>query len=75
MVAVSCGVVCGTFCIISETLSYAKRMYLTWEEWKIVHHGTGKGKVHPRAGHENPKGEQSYRTTLSLISAPDGVAG
>jgi len=30
-------------------------------------------KVHPRTGHEGPKGEQRYRSTLSLISAPDGM--
>ena len=32
-----------------------------------------KAKVHPRAGHEGPEGEQKYRSTLSLTSALDGV--
>jgi hypothetical protein len=33
---------------------------------------TGKGKVHPRTGHEGPKGEQRYSSTLSLTLALDG---
>jgi hypothetical protein len=32
----------------------------------------GKGKVHPKTGHEGPKGEQRYSSTLSLTSALDG---
>jgi hypothetical protein len=35
----------------------------------------GKGKVHPRTGHEGPEGEQMYSSTLSLTSALDGVGG
>jgi hypothetical protein len=46
----------------------------------VVHHtrlekrvkGKGKGKVHPRTGHEGPEGEQRYISTLSLTSALDG---
>jgi len=34
-------------------------------------HYKGKGKVHPRTGHEGPQGEQRYRSTLSLTSAVD----
>jgi len=34
--------------------------------------GTGKGKVHPRTGHEGPEGKKSYRSSLSLTSALDG---
>ena len=30
-------------------------------------------KVHPRTGHEDPKGEYSYSSTLSLTSVLDGV--
>jgi hypothetical protein len=33
------------------------------------------GKVDPRTGHEEPKGEKRYRSTLSLTSALDGVGG
>jgi len=33
--------------------------------------GKGKGKVHPRTGHEGPEGEQRYSSTLSLTSALD----
>ena len=36
---------------------------------------TLKGKVHPRTGHEGPEGEEVYSSTLSLISALDGVSG
>ena len=32
----------------------------------------GKGKVHPRTGHEFPEGEQAFSFTLSLTSALDG---
>jgi hypothetical protein len=32
----------------------------------------GKGKVHPRTGHEGPDGKQRYSSTLSLSSALDG---
>jgi hypothetical protein len=31
--------------------------------------GKGKGKVHPRTGHEVPEGELRYSSTLSLTSA------
>ena len=37
--------------------------------------GKGKGKVHPRTGHEGPEGEYRYSSTLSLTSALDGVGG
>ena len=33
---------------------------------------SGKGKVHPRTGHEGPEGEQRYNSTLSLTSALNG---
>jgi hypothetical protein len=33
------------------------------------------GKVHPIKGHEGPKGEYWYSSTLSLTSALDGVSG
>jgi hypothetical protein len=35
----------------------------------------GKGKGHPRTGHEDPEGEYRYCSTLSLNSALDGVGG
>jgi hypothetical protein len=31
------------------------------------------GNVHTRTGHESPKGEKRYSSTLSLTSAIDGV--
>jgi len=33
----------------------------------------GKGKVHPRTGHEGPEGEQMYSSTLPSTLAQDGV--
>jgi len=35
----------------------------------------GKGKVHPRTGHEGPEGEKRYSSTLSLTSALNTVGG
>jgi hypothetical protein len=32
-------------------------------------------KIHPRAGHEGPDGKKRCSSTLSLISALDGVGG
>jgi rRNA maturation protein Nop10 len=32
----------------------------------------GKGKVHPRTGHEGPEGEQMYSSTLHSTSKLDG---
>ena len=37
--------------------------------------GKGKGKNHPRTGHEGPEWEKRYSSTLSLASAQDGVGG
>jgi hypothetical protein len=37
--------------------------------------GKGKGKVHPRTGHEDPEVEKRYSSTLSLTSALGGVGG
>jgi len=34
--------------------------------------GKGKGKVHPRTGHEGPEGVQMYSSTLPSTSALDG---
>ena len=39
----------------------------------LNHTCTGKG--HPRTGHEGPKGEYMYSSTLSLTSKLDGVGG
>ena len=35
--------------------------------------GKGKGKVHPRTGHEGPEGEKRHSSTLPLTSALDEV--
>jgi hypothetical protein len=41
--------------------------------WSVLRLQNGKGKVHPRTGHEGPEGELRYSSTLSLTSALDGV--
>jgi hypothetical protein len=41
----------------------------------LLSKGKGKGKVHPRTGHEGPEGEWSYSSTLSVTPALDGVDG
>ena len=35
----------------------------------------GKGKDHPRTGHEGPEGEYMYSSTISLTSALNGGVG
>jgi hypothetical protein len=42
-----------------------------WVLILISDKGNGKGKGHPRTGHEGPKGEKRYRSTLSLTSQLD----
>ena len=44
-------------------------------EYSAILIGEGKGKGHPRTGHEGPDGRYTYSSTLSLTSAPDGVGG
>jgi hypothetical protein len=39
----------------------------------VFYGGKGKGKIHPRTGHEGPEGE--YSSALCLTSALDGVGG
>ena len=38
----------------------------------IDNKGKGKGKGHPRTGHEGPEGKQMYNSTLPSTSALDG---
>jgi hypothetical protein len=38
-------------------------------------HNKSISKIRPRTGHEGPEAEQRYSSTLSLISALDGVGG
>jgi hypothetical protein len=44
-------------------------------EISLAECSSGKGKAHPRTGHEGPEGELRYRSTLSLTSALNGVGG
>jgi len=39
------------------------------------HKSKGKGKIHPRTGHEDPEGELRYSSTPSLTLVLDGVGG
>ena len=41
----------------------------------IIYRDKGKGKIHPRTGHEGPAGEQMYSSTVSLTSVLDGMGG
>jgi hypothetical protein len=50
---------CTTFVPLAHYCSCIKR-------------SNGKGKGHPRTGHEGPEGKHRYRSTLSLTSALDG---
>jgi hypothetical protein len=46
--------------------------------WKVLSEPTfavGKGKGHPRTGHEGPEGEYRYSSILSLTTELDGVGG
>ena len=45
---------------------------LVWYHFTV---SLGKGKFHPRTGHEDPEGELTYSSTFSLTSAVDGVGG
>ena len=46
----------------------------TWSFGPVwSHFFLGKGKVHPRTGHEGTEGEMTYSSTFSLTSALDGV--
>ena len=50
-------------------------MRLLIGEYLLLVNGEGKGKAHPRTGHEGPEGEEKYSSTLPLTSALDGVGG
>jgi hypothetical protein len=55
----------GSFCTVVELPNIST----------AVSNGKGKGKVHPRTGHEGPEGEWRYSSTLCLTSVLDGVGG
>ena len=44
-------------------------------EIQYVFRDKGKGKFHPRTGHEDPEGAQRYSSTHFLTSVLDGVGG
>ena len=47
-------------------------LQLSTEENSRTFKGKGKGKVHPRTGHDGPEGEQMYSSALTSTSALDG---
>jgi len=55
----------------SRTINHPDEMF---QNIKDKGKGKGKGKVIPRTGHEVPKREHRYNTTLSLNCALDGVS-
>jgi hypothetical protein len=48
--------------------------WIVWVPFCLINldSSKGKGKGHPRTGHEGPKGEERYSYTLSLTSALEG---
>jgi hypothetical protein len=58
-------------CCLSHGTTYISPCLLPY----MIGTGKGKGKVHPRTGHEGPEGEYWYSSLLSLTSAPDRVGG
>jgi hypothetical protein len=50
---------------------------MNWKKFerKLPACGKVKGKVYPITGHRGPDGEERYSSTLTLISALDGVGG
>ena len=64
-----CGVVC--FATRTANIFNIKESMVTGKGILCVYEGKGKGKVHPRTGHEGPEGEQMYSCTLPSTSALD----
>ena len=65
--------VCGAAQWVKLSLSWSKFKFTDFHIMLL--YIKGKGKVHPRTGHEGPQGEQMYSSTLSSTSALDGVGG
>ena len=59
-------------CKLSNQKRHGTNNYLHQPGKRLMHKGKGKGKVHPRTGHEGPEGKKRYSSILSLISALDG---
>jgi hypothetical protein len=58
--------------IFNESLTFVIVCHIRVLKNCILTVGKGKGKVHPRTGHEGPEGEKMYSSTLSLTSVLDG---
>jgi hypothetical protein len=60
-----------------ESLKQGKYNKPHWLRYIRRHEPPGptEEEVHSRTGHEDPKGEKRYNSTLSLTSALDGVGG
>jgi len=46
--------------------------FLVCDDSRVITGGKGKGKCHPRTGHEDPEGQKIYSSTLSLTTALEG---
>jgi len=60
--------------LISKNRIWMVLTYVTVTTSRMLHYrkSKGKGKVHPRTGHEAPEGEKMYSSTLPSTSALDG---
>jgi len=64
--------VCVCACVWREVPVYSTVLaFPSPQENNINSRGRGKGKVHPRTGHEGAEGEEMYSSTRSLTSALD----
>ena len=57
-------------CFFRTVCQHLCAIYATKCKCKVE--GKCKGEVHPRTGHESPKGKKRYSSVLSLTSALDG---
>ena len=75
MLAVSTDIFCFINCEVRQCYIKIQRIHeglnLEGAYITLTHILNGKGKVHPRTGHEGPKTEQRYSSTLSLTSTID----
>jgi hypothetical protein len=67
----ACVSVCVCVRVEGRTLYSTVLAFISPQENNINSRGRGKGKVHPRTGHEGAEGEEMYSSTRSLTSALD----
>jgi hypothetical protein len=65
----------GTFLTRWVTVSFIKKCSIVYGQlyhYSVPNIGKGKGKDHPKTGHEGPEREERYSPTLDLTLALDG---